>query len=417
MAKLAIHGGAPVRERLFIAWPAYGEREKQLLEEVLESRIWGFPGVEKLVGSKVKELEEKFANFNSSSYAICCTNGTVSLEIALKTMEIGPGDEVIVPALTWVATAQAVLLVNAVPVFVDISPETYCIDPEKIEEAITERTRAIIPVHLYGKVADMDAVMDIAKKSRLKVIEDCAHQPGSEWNGKKVGSIGDVGAFSFQSSKVMTSGEGGMIVSDDKTIAQRCRSYVNVWNVYNEDSPNTNKHAYFGSNARITEFQAAVLLAQLERLDEQIKRREDHAKYLSTELSKIPGIELLTDNPKVTRQSYYGYIFKYKKEEFDRKPLESFMKALKAEGIPANNLYEPVYKSPMFGYSPEGCPLTCRFYQGESVDYKKLNFSITEKASYEEGVRLSQTLLLGEREDMDDIAEAVEKIRAEAHNL
>lgn len=417
MAKLAIHGGAPVRERLFPAWPVYGERERQLLEEVLESRIWGFPGVEELVGSKVKELEEKFANFNGSSYAICCTNGTVSLEIALKIMEIGPGDEVIIPALTWVATAQAVLLVNAVPVFVDINPETYCIDPQKIEEAITERTRAIIPVHLYGKVADMDAVMDIAKKSRLKVIEDCAHQHGSEWNGKKVGSIGDVGAFSFQSSKVMTSGEGGMIVSDDKTVAQRSRSYVNLWNVYNEDGPNTNKYAYFGSNSRITEFQAAVLLAQLERLDEQIQKREENAKYLSEKLGKIPGIELLADNPKVTQQSYYVYVFKYRKQEFNGKLLKTFLEALRAEGIPASNLYEPVYKSPMFGYSPEGCPLICSFYQGEPVDYKKLNLSITEKASYEEGVGLPQTLLLGEREDMDDIVEAVEKIRAEAHNL
>ena len=417
MAKLAINGGTPIREKPFPAWPIYGEREKQLLEEVLESRIWGFPGVEETVGPKVKELEEEFANFNGSNYAICCTNGTVSLEIALKTMEIGPGDEVIVPALTWVATAQAALLVNAVPVFVDISPETYCIDPQKIQEAITKRTRAIIPVHLFGKVADMDAVMGIAQKYGLKVIEDCAHQHGSEWNGQKVGSIGDVGSFSFQSSKVMTSGEGGMIVTDGETVAQHCRSYVNVWNIYKEEDPNTNKYAYFGSNSRITEFQAGVLLAQLERLSEQIEKREENAGYLSEKLGKIAGIELLADNPKVIRQSYYVYVFKYKKEEFDGKPLKNFIKALKLEGIPADKLYEPVYKSSMFGYNPKGCPLTCRFYQREPVDYRELNFPVTEKASYEEGVGLPQPVLLGERKDMDDIVEAVEKIRAEAHNL
>lgn len=417
MEKLAINGGVPVRQQSFPQWPVYGNKEKQLLDEVLKSRIWGFPGIENFVGPKVKELEEKFANFNGSSYAICCTNGTVSLEIALKTMEIGPGDEVIVPALTWVATAQAVLLVNAVPVFVDINPETYCIGSEEIEEAVTERTKAIIPVHLYGKVADMDAIMNIAKKYGLKVIEDCAHQHGSEWIGKKVGSIGDVGSFSLQSSKVMTSGEGGMITTDDKTIAQRCRSYVNVWNIYNEENLNTNKYAYFGSNARITEFQAAVLLAQLERLDEQIKKREGNAKYLSAELGKILGLEPLADNSKVTRQSYYVYVFKYKKEEFDGKSLKNFIKALRAEGIPGDHLYEPVYKSPMFGYDLKGCPLTCKFYGGEPVDYRKLNLPVAEKASYVEGVGLPQSVLLGGRKDMDDIVEAVEKIKAEAHSL
>ena len=262
MSKLAIFGGTPVTTTPPAApWPIYGDRERELLLSVLESREWGGypePNV------RAAEFAEKFAAHHGAAYGICVTNGSVTLEVALTALDVEAGDEVIAPCYTWVATGACAVHVNAVPVFVDVDPDNYCIDPDQVEAAITDRTRAIIPVHLGANMADMDRMMDIADRHGIAVIEDCAHAHGGAWRGRGAGSIGDIGSFSFQSSKLMTAGEGGAVITSDNGLMQRCHSIVNCGR--KEPGYDTFEGHVLGVNARISEFQAAVLIAQLERV-------------------------------------------------------------------------------------------------------------------------------------------------------
>lgn len=406
MSKLAINGGEPIRKIPFPKWPVYGESEKKALEEVLQSGVWG------IGGSKVREFERKFANYHSAEYGICVVNGTAALEVALRASGIGPGDEVIVPAYTFLATASSILLINAVPIFVDVDPDTYCIDPKEIENAVTEKTKAIIPVHLAGHSADMDKIMEIAKENNLVVIEDCAQAHLAEWRGRKIGSIGDVGCFSFQSSKNMTSGEGGIIVTNDKDLAEKCWSYHNCGRT--KGGP-WYKHPLLGWNYRMTEFQAAILLAQLNRLERQNKTRNENALYLSAELSEIEGITPLKRDERVTKHAYHLYIFRYAKEKFSGVARDRFLEALNAEGIPCSEGYVPLYKE---GYLNEAmkCPLSCSYYSGK-IDYTKVDCPVTEKACNEEAVWFTQNILLGTKEDMDTIVEAIQKVKNNVNEL
>jgi len=406
MSELAINGGKPIRTRPFPKWPVYDESEKKALEEVLQSGVWGSGG------SKVNKFEKKFAGYHNAEYGICVVNGTTALEVALKASGIGAGDEVIVPAYTFLATASSVLLVNAVPIFVDIDPDTYCIDPQQIENAITERTKAIIPVHLAGHSSNMDKIMEIAKENNLVVIEDCAQAHLAEWKGKKVGSIGDLGCFSFQSSKNMTSGEGGIIVTNNKELADKCWSYHNCGRT--RGGP-WYKHPLLGWNYRMTEFQAAVLLVQLNRLEKQNKTRNENALYLSAKLSEIDGITPLKRDERVTTHAYHLYIFRYAKEKFSGVTRDRFLEALNAEGIPCARGYVPLYKE---GYLNEArkCPLSCSYYSGK-IDYTKVDCPVTEKACNEEAVWLTQNMLLGTKEDMDTIVEAIQKVKNNVDEL
>ncbi|MFN9742819.1 MAG: DegT/DnrJ/EryC1/StrS family aminotransferase, partial [Acidobacteriota bacterium] len=261
--KLAIRGGSPVRTSPFTAWPIYDGREAAGLQSVLESRNWGgYPCPNDLA----RELGRQFAAHHGARYGVAVTNGTVSLELALQAAGIGYGDEVIVPAYTWEGTAAAVLFSGATPVFVDVDPANYCLDPLRIEEALTPRTRAIIPVHLGFRFADMDAIMEIAGRHNLFVLEDCAHAHGGRWRDKGAGSIGHAGSFSFQTSKLMTAGEGGMVTTNDIELADQV---IRLANCGRPPRRETRGEPALGHNYRMTEFQAAVLLAQLERLEEQ----------------------------------------------------------------------------------------------------------------------------------------------------
>ena len=212
--KLALLGGTPVKARPFPTWPQYDENEEKALIDVLHSRIWW-----RTPGKQTLEFEERFAAYQEAKYGIACTNGTAALEIAVAALGIGLGDEVIVPDFTFIATASAVLSVGAMPVLVDVDPNTYCIDPEKVEALITPRTKAIIAVHIAGHPADMDRLQEIARIHNLSIIEDSSHAHGSEWKGKKIGAIGSIGTFSFQSSKLMTAGEGGLLVTNNEDLA------------------------------------------------------------------------------------------------------------------------------------------------------------------------------------------------------
>lgn len=397
---LAIDGGTPVRTRPWPRWPIFDETEEQAILEVVRSGKWW-----SVEGTKVREFEEAFARFQDAQFAVCVTNGTAALEVALRAAHIGCGDEVIVPPYTFIATATAVLAVGATPVFVDVEEESLNIDPTKIEEAITPRTRAIIPVHIAGCPANMDGVLEVARKHNLVVIEDAAQAHAAEWKGTKVGAIGDMGCFSFQASKNLNAGEGGAVLTNNPHWADQ------VWSVHNVGRVRGGRwyeHHVLGSNFRMTEFQAAILLCQLQRLPEQTERRTRNAQKLTEMLSQIPGIRPPRPDPRVTRHAYHLYIFRYNKEAFAGKPREEFLKALNAEGIPCGSGYVPLYKERVFVNRPISNDLCQR---SMLKDYSQVYCPVCERACAEEAVWLPQSILLGDEQDMADIATAVAKVQ------
>jgi dTDP-4-amino-4,6-dideoxygalactose transaminase len=429
MAKLALLGGTPVRTAPFPEWPVHDEREVEAVTEVVRSGKWwrfayatGLELHEDLQASQISKVIEfgmKFAQHQQAKHGIAVANGTASLEIIFKALGIGPGDEVIVPAYTFIASASAVLQVNAVPVFVDVQPDTYNLDPAKLEEAITPRTRAIEPVHFAGQPADMDRVLEIAAKHGLAVVEDAAHAHGSEWRGRKVGALGNAGSFSFQASKNMTAGEGGVIVTNDDALARRCDSYL--WAGREQGRPWYEFHR-LGWNYRLTEMQAAILLVQLERLEEQNARRMENRRYLEGRLAEVGGVAPLRWDERATKHSHHLLILRYDASAFGGVARHRFVQALNAEGIPASAGYAfPVYANPMFlkqDFFPKGCPVTCPFY-GQEVDFAAYaeRCPVAERICREESVWLEHRLLLGTQQDMDDIAEAIAKIRYAAEEL
>jgi len=403
MGKLAVNGAAPIRTNKFPAWPKYGNKEKEKLLRVLESGVWG------TLGPESRKFEKRFSEYQQSLYGIAVTNGTVSLEIILRALGIGRGDEVIIPPYTFYATASAVLMVGAIPVFADIEASTYNIDPEEIERLITPRTRAVIPVHVAGRPCNMDRIMEIANRHGLYVIEDCAQAHGSEWKGKRVGSIGTAGSFSFQCSKNLCCGEGGFITTNDEAVYERCWSIHNCGRDLKDDR--WYSHHHIGTNSRLSEWQAAILDAQLDRLDEQMDIRQKNASYLNSLLAKIDCIEVMQEDINVTRNSHHLFIFKFKPEQCKGLSKELFIKALNAEGIPCTSGYTCLYKHPAF-HGEE-----IRRVLGEQPPYAELYLKNAETAANAEGVWLTQNVLLAGKEDMDDIAEAIIKIYGNVDEL
>jgi len=398
-AALAVDGGTPVRSTPFHRWPVHDEREVDALREVVESGNWGgFPSP----NVHAARFAEAFASYQTARYGICTSSGTTALEVALKAAGVRRGDEVIVPALTFVATAGAPLYMGAVPVFVDVDADTWCIDADQIEVTITDRTRAILPVHLGSRMADMDRVMEIARRRGLRVIEDCAHMQGGFWQGRGAGSIGDLGCFSFQNSKLMTAGEGGIILTSDDDFASLCHSYVDCGRVRSGDAA-PKSQGLFGYNYRMTEFQAAVLEVQLERFPEQTRVREENKAYLTGLLQHVEGVSTLRDDERITAKSGYGFYLKYSPEANGGVPRDRFFIALRYEGIPASGaFYEPVYRDKLFAWRDAGI----------DADYSDVHCPVAERVAYHETVWLPHQVFLGPREDIDDIAAAIEKVTA-----
>ncbi|MFZ4985833.1 MAG: DegT/DnrJ/EryC1/StrS family aminotransferase [Blastocatellia bacterium] len=396
--KLAIRGGSPVRSASFPVWPIYDGRESQGLQSVLESRNWGgYPCPNELA----RELGRQFAAHHGAGYGVAVTNGTVSLELALQAAGIGHGDEVIVPAYTWEGTAAAVLFSGAAPVFVDVDPMSYCLDAALIEEAITSRTRAIIPVHLGFRFADMDLIMEIADRHNLFVLEDCAHAHGGRWRDKGAGSIGHAGSFSFQTSKLMTAGEGGMVTTNDIELADQV---IRLANCGRPPRPETHGVPALDHNYRMTEFQAAVLLAQLERLEEQTLLREQMTSRLESALSGVGGISLLPRDPRITRQASYHYVFKFDSAGLEGVHRDAFVAALKAEGIPCDGrFYEAVYRSSLFEFAAEKFPAW-------AAGRRSFSCPVAERAGYEESVWLPHQIFLGTEQEVRDLANAIIKV-------
>lgn len=407
MDELALLGGEPVKKTPFPAWPQYDERERQALMEVLESRNWW-----RTPGTRTLQFEREFAAYHDAKHSIAVTNGTAALEVTMAALDVGPGDEVIIPDFTFVATASAVLFAGALPVLVDVTADTYCLDPDLVEAAITERTKAIIAVHLGGHPADLDRLLEIARRHSLRLVEDSSHAHGSEWKGQKVGAIGDIGTFSFQQSKLMTAGEGGIIVTNDDELEHLARSTHDCGRMPGEWFY---AHFIYGSNYRLSEWQGAVLSQQLARLDEQAAVRTRNTAYLDRELIGIEGITPQALDPRCTRNGHYAYIFHYDSAAFAGVPTDRFIQALNAEGIPTQASYPPIHEMALF-QSGEYRKRLCPQQRSEEHAFLRTEFSNTARGAWET-VWLPQPVLLGSEEDMMQVVEAIKKIQRHAKEL
>src|SRR5436309_2867231 len=340
MSELALLGGKKAKTKPLPLWPQFDEAERKALNDVLESRVWW-----RTPGTRTLKFEQEFASFHGARHGIAVTNGTAALEVTMAALGIAAGDEVIIPDFTFIATASAVLFANALPVLVDVHPDTYCIDPELAEAAITTRTKAIVAVHMGGHAADLDALSAIAQRHGIALIEDSAHAHATEWRGKRIGTFGVAGTFSFQSSKLMTAGEGGIIITNDDAFERNARSVHDCGRMPGEWFYS---HFIYGSNYRLSEWQGAILSAQLARLDEQTLRRHQNSRLLDRELSRIPGITPQKLDQRCTRNGHYAYIFHVNSKEFAGITTERFIAAMNAEGIPNQASYPPVHELHMF---------------------------------------------------------------------
>ena len=328
----AILGGIPVCDAAaWPRWPQWDDGERQRLLEVLDSGRWWTGD-----GDVAARFAGEFATYHNAEHGIPVTNGTHTLEAALAACGVGDGDEVIVPACTFVATAGAVLAVNATPVIVDVDADSLCIDVEAVRAALTERTKAVIAVHVAGATADIDALLALCSDGGLHLIEDCAHAHGSRWRDRGVGSFGSFGSFSFQQSKLMTAGEGGVLLCNDPLLAERAESYINCGRV--PGGP-TYHHETYGSNLRMTEWQGAVLTAQLRRYSEQLETRTARAAQLRGALAAMNGVRAQVRDERLTAQGYYYFVFHYRADAFAGLPLRGFEAALEAEGVPLGTSY------------------------------------------------------------------------------
>lgn len=409
VARPAVLGGTPVRATAFPSWPIQDARDEQGLVSVLRSGKWGRGN-----GGQVQAFEAQYATATGTQHCLATANGTSALLTALAALGIGAGDEVIVPPYTFVATINAVLMLHAMPVFVDTDIETFQIDATKIAAAITPQTRLILPVHLGGSVADMDAIMATATARNIPVIEDACQSHLAQWKGRHVGSIGKAGCFSFQASKNLNSGEGGAIISNDRALVDKAYAF------HNNSRPGSGSdfaYRHSGLNLRLTEFQASLLMTQMTRLEALATQREANAAYLTTQLAQIAGITPAKMYAGVTRNAYHLYMFRYDPAGFAGLSRPAFLKALRAEGVPASSGYSPLNKEPLLGnaFATKGYQ---RIYGADAIRaMDDRNRTPQNDRLCEEAVWLTQTMLIGPRGDMDTIVEAVRKIQKHAGDI
>jgi dTDP-4-amino-4,6-dideoxygalactose transaminase len=406
MAKLAINGGTPVRTTPYPAWPIYDEKEQEALIAVLESRKWtSSPYIDDLPAT---DLEGRFAAYNDAKYGVATSSGTGALQIAFAAAGVREGDEVIVAPNTFIAGVTPILFLGAVPVFVDVEPEHLTMDPAAVEAAITDRTKAISPLHLAGYPCDMDRINQIAADHGLKVVADACHAHGTEWRGTKVGSLADVSAYSFQQGKNMTAGEGGMAITNDQGLYELCYMYHNDGRGMGED---IGTYAVQGWNFRMSGFQAAVLKVQLERLDDLLYHRERAVAYLREGLSEIAGLRFPQKDHRATKLTYLYPRLKYESSAFAGLSAQRFAEAMVAEGIPCSGWRTPLlYNHPVFAEK--------RFFfdPPKRVDYTRVRCPVAE-ASSGQSIGFRQTVLMGDDAGLDDFIAAATKIRDNVEEL
>ena len=390
------------RTAAYPAWPIHDERDVAAVAEVVRSGNWGgFP----YPGPQTQRFLKSFIELQRGQYAVAVMNGTITMEVALRAAGIGWGDEVIVPAYTFQATASAPMMAGAIPVIVDIDPDTFCIDPAAIEAAITERTRAIIPVHAGSQMADMDAIMLIAHRHELIVIEDAAHAHGAVWNGQGAGTLGHFGSFSMQSTKIMTAGEGGVLLCRSEDDAWRAASIIDCGRPHDPAG-----QLYMqGSNYRMTELQAALLNVALERFPAQAQMREEMANYMDEALSEVEGIRVLPRDPRHQKRALYRYTFAIDPDKFGATNIV-LERALNAEGIPCFRGYDPMYRYDLF--RPQTSRLAAPSAFPQYFDFSDMHLPVTERISGQEGFWLDEEIFRSGKEGVDDVIAALTKVQS-----
>lgn len=408
MGVLAITGGTPVRTDPWPAWPVSGDVEECGLLEVLRSGAWGSQ-----YGRCTERFELGFGEVAGTRHCIATTTGTAALEIAFQAVGVGCGDEVIVPAYTFMATATAALAVFAKPVFVDVSADTWTLDPAAVEAAITPRTKAIVPVHVAGNPCRMDEITSIAGERGVAVVEDAAQAHGGSYGGRPLGSVGDVACFSFQASKNMNGGEGGAITTNDDLIAERCRR---IYNCGRPRDPEVDAGPVIGTNERMTEFQAAVLLGQLDRLGEQTSTRQASARRLHELLEGVEGVSGVAIPGEGSASAVHLFLVNYDPAAFGGLPKAKMLEALAAENTPAAPGYTPIHRLGMFTRDLGGRSVAERD-TGVELDLSGTVCPFAERICGEYGFWIYQKAFLAGPEAIEDYARALLKIQRNASEL
>jgi dTDP-4-amino-4,6-dideoxygalactose transaminase len=404
---LALHGGTPVRSTPFPDWPQTAEADEQYILKSLRNHRWCT-----MDGEFIPKFEKAWRERVGSRGCVITPCGTHALQLALELIGVGPGDEVIVAPYTFIATIDAIMLSYALPVFADSDLKTFQIDADDIEHRITEHTRAIMPVHMYGAPANLDKVMAIGKKHNIPVIEDACQGHNTEWNGQKVGTFGIMGCFSFQETKNLPAGEAGALVSNDEDLIAKAYMVRNFGS-----DPKTHRYAMRGMKYRISDFAAAVLMGQLERYDELCRKRDQHAAYLREELRKMPGMFLQEHYPQSTHQNYYCFGLRYDQEHFKNVPRAKVVRALEAEGIMAVNGYSPLNKEPFIEQSLNLRSFRSVYSEERLEKYRRgLNLPHNDQLCAT-ALYLEQNMLVGEKSDVDDVLTAFDKVQKNASAL
>ena len=410
--KPALLGGPKAHPNPFPGWPVFDQKEEDGLLAVLKSNLWG-----RLNGDAVADFEKEYSRLNGAKHCLGVSSGTSALLTILGALDVGPGDEVVIPVYTFVATYNAVVLNHALPIFVDTDLESFQIDANKIESALTPNSKLVMPVHIGGSPADLDKILEVTTKANIPMVEDACQAHLASWKGKMVGNFGLAGAFSFQSSKNLNSGEGGAVITNDDAFADTCYRFHNQ----GQGGQGTSYLAGTGtraSNMRLTEFQGALLSAQMSRLEQQAKRRSDNAAYLTTLLNEIPGIHPAKLYEGTTNSAYHLYMFRYDKSFFAGLERSKFLQALNAEGVPCSSGYGTMNKD-KYVTDLASNRHYLRIYGKQTMQQwlERNQCPQNDILAGEQGVWLTQTMLLGSRTDMEQIAEAVRKIHRHAATL
>lgn len=415
MAKLAINGGRPEARELIamapsVLLPRASEKDKISVLGVLESGYWCRVEASLAKRSKLDEFEQKFAAYQDAKFGVSACNGTVALQLALRSLGVGLADEVVVDANAFIASASAVTEIGAVPVLTDVDPETGNISPSRFEQAITEKTKAVIVVHCAGYPANLDEILPIAKRNNVFVVEDAATSVGSQWKGRKVGAIGDAGTFSFQQRKILTAGEGGMVLTDDEEVARKAKLLHNIGRIVGRPGY---VYEVLSSNYRMTEFQAALLLSRLDDVPDAVKTKHSNGEYLRDKIERVGGLKSQKHDSRVYH-NYYALLLKYSPDEFGGVTRERLLEALIAEGVPVELGYGRVlYRQPAF--SKENLKIVYP-KSGHLPDYHESSFPYAEEYA-SQTIQISHHWLSLDRNALDLIASSFEKVKSNVDEL
>jgi perosamine synthetase len=411
-ARPAVLGGPKANPETFPTWPVFDQTEEKALTKVLNSRAWGRGN-----GTAVANFEKQFAALLNAKHCLGVSSGTSSLYTMLGALEVGPGDEVVIPVYTFVATYNVVVLNYALPVFADTDIETFQIDAAKIESSISPQTRVIMPVHMGGSPVDVDKVLDVAGKANIPVIEDACQAHLAEWRGRKVGTWGLAGGYSLQASKNLNSGEGGIIVTNDDQFAEYCSNFQNQGQKGRATISYKEGAGTRATNMRMTEFQGGLLQAQMTRLQEQSDRRNANAQYLTKLLSGIKGISPARLYEGATRSAWHLYMFRYDKNLFAGLTRDKFMEALRAEGVPCSGGYGMMNKDRYVTELANNKHYLKIYGQKTMNEWLERNQCPQNDQLCEQAIWFTQNLLLGTKTQMEQIAEGIQKIQKYAREI